>query len=106
MEMPEALRAELTKMRRDPAYFTISKMQCCTFCSEAKGVTTAYELLDGTGEVCGSWCSRHGWLSFNSTKNPPTERLTRSEVADANLRALRQQRLKVRRGTKKEETVV
>lgn len=83
---PEALTAELTKMRRNPHNFTILDRFQCKFCGTAK---TAYGLLNAKCESCGSWCPVHGWLYFDTVDNPPTERLTGSELEDRRLSAQR-----------------
>ena len=82
--LPDALVAELVKMRRNPADFTVSGLSKCKFCSKSK---IAYTLLNAkSGPIpVGAWCATHGWLFFESVRCPSTERLTAWEVEDSRL---------------------
>lgn len=79
--LPEDLVAELHKMRRNPANFSVAAQVKCKFCSEPK---SAYHVLNAKfgDRVVGSWCPVHGWLFFDSVALPPTERLTAAEIED------------------------
>ncbi len=76
------LTAELVKMRRNPANFTIGKVSKCKFCSDKQ---SGHHVLNRKSENVGLWCRIHGWLYFDSVANPPTERLTAFEVEDRRL---------------------
>lgn len=66
---PEALRAELRAMRRNPDEFTVNAMVKCKFCSGGKGSKTAHSLVHPKNLTgVGTWCAIHGWLYFDSVK--------------------------------------
>jgi hypothetical protein len=90
MDKPEALTAELVKMRRNPANLTIGKVSKCKFCT---GKESGYHVLNAEFELIGFWCSVHGWLYFDSVGNPPTERLTASEIEDQRVSEQRRRRI-------------
>ena len=82
--IPDALQAELIKMRRNPQQFHVKGRSSCRFCGGKN--QRAYQLLNQQSEfVAGSWCAEHGWLHFDSVAYPPTERLTASEIEDRKL---------------------
>lgn len=81
VEMPTALTAELTRMRRDPAAFSVFSLSKCRFCTDKE---TQYDLAH-VSQPAGAWCATHGWTSFDSASLPPTERLTPSETEDRRL---------------------
>lgn len=65
--MSEALNAELTRMRRNPAEFTVFSGANCKLCYKK----TAFDLSHPKNPTAGSWCPTHGWLFFDSVKIPP-----------------------------------
>lgn len=82
--LPNELEAELRKMRRNPADFSVLSMNKCKFCSKPK---SAHHLINAKfgDQIVGSWCPVHGWLFFNSVELPPTERLSVVEIEDNRL---------------------
>lgn len=81
-QMPSGLVAELALMRRNPAEFSlVGKTACYLACDKTKGARSAFT-ISCAGGLAGAWCSVHGWLWFDSTALPPTEQLTRAEIAD------------------------
>lgn len=97
--LPSELGAELRKIRRNPADFSVSARVKCKFCSKPK---TAYHLINAKfgDRVVGSWCPTHGWLFFDSVELPPTERLTAAEIEDSRLAAQRQREFARRKAAK------
>lgn len=84
--IPDALHAELARMRRAPAGFSVAEMVGCKLgCGKAK----AYSITHAECRDAGTWCAVHGWLSFQSAQLPPTERLRPSEIEDRKLAAQR-----------------
>ena len=80
--LPDALRRELTTMRRKPEGYSVVKMVKCNLgCGKLK----AYSLTHADSENAGTWCPVHGWLFFDSVALPPAERLTTSEIEDRKL---------------------
>ena len=66
--LPDALRAELKLMRRDPAaYSIVRKVKCGLGC----GKQAAYSLTHADCENAGTWCRAHGWIFFDSPALPP-----------------------------------
>lgn len=82
--LPGELGAELRKMRRNPAEYSVFSLHKCRFCTKLK---TAHHLINAKfgNRIVGSWCSEHGWLFFDSVALPPTERLTPAELEDRRL---------------------
>jgi hypothetical protein len=69
LAMPEQLRAELQRMKRDPREFAVLRKMTCKFC----GTRTAFELGHAATDNAGSFCPVHGWVYFNSVKIPPVD---------------------------------
>lgn len=82
--LPDGLEAELRKMRRNPASYSVVSLHKCKFCTKPK---SAHHLINAKfgDRIVGSWCPEHGWLFFDSVSLPPTERLTPAEIEDRRL---------------------
>ena len=82
--LPGELEAELRKMRRNPANYSVVSLHKCRFCTKPK---SAHHLINAKfgNRIVGSWCPEHGWLFFDSVALPPTERLTPTEVEEQRL---------------------
>ena len=67
--MPEELKKELKRMRRNPDEFTVLRKRGCRFCYQKKN---AFDLGHPKNPLnAGSWCLIHGWLFFDSVKIRP-----------------------------------
>jgi hypothetical protein len=87
--IPDALHAELARMRRAPDGFSVVRMVKCSMgCGKAK----AYSLTHADSVNAGTWCAVHGWLYFDSVALPPTERLTTSEITERQLEQKRKRK--------------
>ena len=73
--MPEQLRAELRRMRRNPDEFTVIGKTSCKFCG---GARTALALSHPAVKNAGTYCPGsnqsmgHGWIHFASPQLPQT----------------------------------
>jgi hypothetical protein len=69
-------------MRRNPDDFFFKRRVMCSLGCDRKGGRSAYQIGHANCDDAGSWCATQGWLSFESVKLPPIERLSKSEIAD------------------------
>lgn len=93
---PQELISEIERMRRDPARFHVTKRGCCSLGCDKKGQRSTYQLSCGDVQDAGTWCPVHGWLHFDSTALPPTERLKHHEVEERELATRRKRGPRVR----------
>ena len=67
--MPDALSDELTRMRRVASEFVIVRVGPCRFCDNSPN---AFFLSHPLCESVAAWCSRHGFLYFETGIVTPT----------------------------------
>jgi len=77
--IPDNLRAQLDKMRRNPDEFTVLREAKCKLCYKKTALDLGHPLNPANA---GTWCPVHGWLLFDSVSIPPTERLKPSEIRE------------------------
>lgn len=80
--VPQELIAQLVVMRRNPDHFWLRGRSSCSLGCDAKGMRSGYQLGHADADEAGTWCPKHGWLSFPSDALPPTEHLTAAEIED------------------------
>ena len=67
-ELPTDLISELKRMRRNPIEFTRLQTSRCKLCYRKCAIDLGHPL---NPQNAGTWCSVHGWLSFNSATIRP-----------------------------------
>ena len=68
--LPEDLVLELKRMRRNPSEFTRLQTSRCKLCYGNTAIDLRHPL---NPQHAGTWCSVHGWLSFDSPRIRPIE---------------------------------
>jgi hypothetical protein len=68
MELPELLKAEIRKMRRNPEDFIVLRQGRCRLCWKKNALDLGHPQNPTNA---GSWCPVHGWLNFDSVKIRP-----------------------------------
>lgn len=67
--MPEELRSEIQRMRRDPSELFVLRRGHCKWCNKKNAIDLGHARNPSN---VGSWCEAgHGWLHFDSVKVPP-----------------------------------
>lgn len=98
--VPQQVISQIQTMRRNPADFRLRGRASCSLGCDRKGERSAYQLSHPGTVEAGTWCPKHGWLSFPSDALPPTERLTASEIEENRLSGQRRAKAAKRQETR------